>query len=114
MKDDNMAMLEQLAIGKIQCLRTDLDDKIRSAEILLLNHMAIARAFNFLYPLQLPRLPEQNKQKIKEIKENIQRQQIVEPNLTYQNFIKGQRTTEPNITDNNSINDNKRKASLIT
>ena len=48
-------------MGKIQHLRTGVDGEIQSADILLPNHMMITRAINFLYPLELPTLQEENK-----------------------------------------------------
>ena len=35
---------------------------IRSADILFPNHMMIARAINFLYPLELPTLQEEKQE----------------------------------------------------
>ena len=75
-------------LGKIQHLRTGVDEEIQSADILLPNHMMITRAINFLYPLELPTLQEKQ-----------------EPN-------NGITDVEPNTTDDHSIND-KRKAYFV-
>ena len=58
-KDDNMAR-SRWKLGKILHLRAGLDREIRSAEILLPNRMVITRAVNFLYPLELLTLQEEN------------------------------------------------------
>ena len=58
-KDDNMAR-SRWKLGKILHLRAGLDGEVRSAEILLPNRMVITRAVNFLYPLELPTLQEEN------------------------------------------------------
>ena len=59
-KDDNMPR-SSWKLGKIQRLKTGIDGVIRSAEILLPSHTVISRGINFLYPLELPTLQDENK-----------------------------------------------------
>ena len=49
-------------LGKIHHLKTDLDGEIRLADMLLSNHILIARAINFQYPLELPTLQEEKQE----------------------------------------------------
>ena len=75
-------------MGKIQHFRTGLDGEIRSADILLPNHMMIARAINLLNPLELPTLQEEKQ----------------EPNIN---------DVEPNTIDGHSIDNDERKAYFV-
>ena len=63
-------------MARIQRLRIGLDGEIRSAEILLPNRLAVVRAINSLYPLELLTLQEEINQQPTQDGKNVQRQRI--------------------------------------
>ena len=87
-----------MEVEKIQCLKTGIDGKIRSAEILLPSHTVISRAINFLYLLVLPTLQDE-------------KQQEFEYNSYCEDDI--QRQTRVATDDTMHIDKMKRKASVV-
>ena len=98
-------------MGKILHLRVGLDGEVRSAQILLPNRMVITRAVNFLCPLELPTLQEENIHDQEWDGKNKQGQRTYEDtadlNGVDESVVK-QRSTESNFND-----DKMRRAALI-